>query len=186
MRKPVLGLILALILIIFISGCTQQLTGQSITEQQSETLVTKSTSELLPTRNDLSTEWRFYEVENITVNFTGFDLGSSMTLSLGVSSGRNSITPIIYKFLTIEQADSFYENKINSDNYLEKGGYKEVNTDQIAAKCQAYKVDKIMAELGQMYCVKANIFFELKVSSQTFESDKYLIDIGKIIVEKID
>jgi len=149
-----------------------------------QSLITKTPSEMLPRRSDLSTEWIFGDLKDININNTEFESGSQQEIRIGTGFSRNLITISIYKFLSTTASNDYYTNRTTGDYYLQRGGYKEVNM-RTSAKCEAYKVDKISAELGQVYCVKSNIFFELKVVSETFESEKYLKDIGKIVDQKI-
>jgi len=154
------------------------------TQSPQDQIIAKSTTEMLPTRSDFSTEWILGDIQNLTINFTGFESNSQREIRIGAFSDRNVITISVYKFSSTNASNDYYNSKIARDNYLQKGGYKKVDM-KIGAKCEAYKVDRITAETGQAYCVSSNIFFELKVVSETFEAEKYLKDIGKIIDQKI-
>jgi len=177
-------LLLFIIGVIFLAGCAGQTQTPSESTKGTTALITKSPSELLPTRNDLSTEWILGDIKDLTINFIGFESGSQQEVRLGTLPPRNVITISIYEFSSVTTSNDYYTNKTSDDYYLQKGGYKKVDM-KINAKCEAYKVDRMVAETGQAYCVSSNIFFELKVVSESFQAEKYLKDIGKIISQKI-
>lgn len=166
------------------SPSDRQLDTSQVTTTVGQSLIIKSPDEMLPKRSDLSTEWIFGDVKNISLNNTEFESGSQQEIRIGTGFSRNLVTVSIYKFSSTTASNDYYTNKTTGDYYLQKGGYKEVNM-RTDAKCEAYKADKVLVELGQAYCVSSNIFFELKVVSETFESEKYLKDIGKIVDQKI-
>ncbi len=151
-------------------------------ETETQTLVIKSPEEILPERNDLSTEWVFGDVKNITINNSGFESGFKREIRIGSVYSRNIVTVSIYKFSSVNGSKAYYENKIIEDSYLQKGGYKEVN---LGSKCKAYKVDKTLTEFGRAYCTNSNIFFKLNIVSETYESEEYLKNLSRVIFQKI-
>jgi len=173
-----------MIILSYLAHLSEDSDNSQTSSKKEQSLITKTPSEMFPKRSDLSTEWIFYDLKNISINYTGFESGSQQEIRIGAGFSRNIITVSIYKFSSTIASNDYYTNKTTGDYNLQKGGYKEVSM-RTDAKCEAYKVDKILVELGQVYCVSSNIFFELKVVSETFESEKYLKDIGKIVDQKI-
>jgi len=147
-------------------------------------LITKIPSEILPDRSDLSTEWVFHDQEDETDDFNGFESGKSISFYKG-ADGTYRVKSYVYKFSSVENTKDYYDFVIEDDNTLNKGGYNLINTQKIKAECTGYERDVSFLTKYTLYCKKNNIFFKVTMDSMSYSGKGYVIDIGKIISEKI-
>lgn len=154
------------------------------TQAQQQQLVTKSVFEMLPTRNDLSTEWQFSgNGISETINATGFDSGALMSVR------KMDVVPTqviihIYKFDSIDNANNYYQTNINSEK--QSGGYKEKSTSMVNASCYAGEQEMMAGSTSFIYCIKNNVVFYLRavIPYASGASDDMMI-VAKVIPSKI-
>lgn len=183
MRKGFLWVIF-LIGIVFISGCISQ--NKETSTNPAEKSIAKSPSDFLPTRGDLSTEWILDDnTIDLKTNSTGFDSGTEQSMAIGSYPLITIVTASIYKFSSKDASNDYYSTKIAEDEYLQIGGYKEVDI-KIGEKCQAYKISGING-FGKAYCINSNVVFELTaLSNSGYNAEKYMKEISKIISQKLN
>lgn len=145
-------------------------TGQ-ITAKQ--VLVTKSSGDMLPTRDDIPTEFYMKQPEDFTENATGFISGKYLGTYKTTDYGSSAITVgySVYKFDSEESAKAYAVNLI--DGIKEKGGYTKIS----AGNCFSYKYDYgIYGESGETICLYKNIVFTISAVTTSMISpiDNYL------------
>jgi hypothetical protein len=193
--------IVIILSIILISGCTQQLTDQAISQEQSQTtksqIYTDEVKNLLPKRDEINTEYKIVASEdktNISGYFSnyqtqglktiGFENGSYMELEIleGTTITAGYIT--ILRFDSVDNANLFYTSLINF--IKNEGGYKELSSFGINADCFALEGGNYMEGYYQdAYCKKKNIFFNTEVSSFKRSRLPEYEDWANIIANKI-
>ena len=153
-------------------------------------LITKSLSDMLPTRNDIPTEFTFDETEDVTIDVNGFESGKRLSISKIVGqvvSGIIYISFDAYRFSTIDDAEAYYNSIVNE--VKSAGGYTELSVSVApASKCFAYKQDYgFQARFGISNCVKRNIVFTtLVTTTQTYEKiEGYTKDMTKLFDSRI-
>jgi hypothetical protein len=146
-------------------------------------IVTKSVGELLPTREELPTEWIFSRKTNISINATGFLEGVELVTAKQELLGGAGATIRIYKFNTTGDAEKYYMNMLTI--LREKGGYKEISTN-LRAKAYGTFIEAAIAEVSTIYFVKYNIYCEIRVRGAYYYSTRDdAIQLSRIILQKI-
>ena len=154
------------------------------TIDSSQKTITKSLQEMLPSRQNIPTEFTLDKPSNLTLSEIpdGFDSGikSSATKIVGsMGTGVIVIDFQVIKFNTSEQAKSYYTTEI--DKIKNDGGYSEVSISVPSrAECFSFTQDYgYQAQFATSDCVKDNIAYEVLVTSaQSIESPKkYLKDM---------
>ncbi len=132
----------------------------------SSAIYTGSTEAMFPTKSDLPTQYTMGELKNLTsVSSEKIPAGALTTLTREAAriDGSSSITDVtfkIFKFDTLQNANSYYFQKVN--NITENTGYTEINTG--IQNCFAYKQDdSFEVRWGEVYCEKGNIFYGVSV-----------------------
>jgi hypothetical protein len=181
--------------IVLIAGCTQQAISQESTTTKSQIFI-GDTSELLPVRNEINTEYKITTEDNVNIsryfsdyqsqglNTTGFENGIYMELEIfeGTTMTLGYIT--ILKFDSVDATNLFYTNLINL--IKNEGGYKELSSFGIDADCFALEGGNYMEGYYQdAYCKKKNIFFSTEVSSFKRSRLPEYEDWANIIANKI-
>lgn len=161
------------------------------TSSASTALATKSPAEMMPSRDDLSTEWAFpgdiesknaTDIESKAVNATGFEAGAVRTIRKQQDVGA---TVLIYRFDSVNSANSYYQGLINAKK--NKGGYKELSTRDVKAACYAGNQQFSQGDKEFIYCTKSNVVFHIEAIfpySSDYSDD--LIALAKIIPPKIN
>lgn len=150
-------------------------------QKESQSTLTKSPKDLLPTREDVPTEFKTGSVRNITINATGFESGNIIDFhKLEGTYGLIEVEFKIWKFSSVEDAKTFYSNKVNK--IKEAGGYTKLKSN-VKAECFAYKEEYgFVAKFGENFCIKENVIFSIYITTaNTFERvDSYVNDMAKI------
>ena len=135
---------------------TQTTTSETTTQK----LITKSLDEMLPTRNDISTEWSTGSTENLTLQEEGFIEGKQVSyykVLSSISGAGIDADFYVRRFSNSDTAKIFYDkivNKIKSE-----GGYKEISITD----CFAFTTDMGIEESGESLCTKSNIVYGVYV-----------------------
>lgn len=150
-------------------------------------LITKSPNEMLPTREEIPTEFTIDEENDVNINdIQGLESGRTLSISkLEGYSGYISVDMEVYKFSSNENAKGYYENRVNSVKY--ERGYIEMGIST-RATCFGYTEDLgFTVKSANGLCYKDNIFFMvLGVSDKTLKkSDSYVKDMLSIIDKKV-
>jgi len=166
---------------------------------KTQTLVTKSPLEMLPTRDDLSSEWTFPSGSGSSFDScspvlyigggespTGCISGASTSLAKYVGTTRLTAGIAVYKYDSVENANNNYQTMVNW--YKQSSGYTELSTYGVGATCYAGASPLIgQAALGgisnSIYCVKNNVVFF--VFTMDLKGGNNAIEIAKIVSSKI-
>lgn len=150
-----------MIILSYLAYLSEDSDNSQTSSKKEQSLITKSPYEMLPTRNDLSTEWQFGgDGVNETINATGFDSGALMTVRKTSDITPTQVTVHIYKFNSIDNANDYYQTSVNDEK--QTGGYKEVSTYRVNADCYAGKQESFSGEIAFIYCIKKNVVFYLR------------------------
>jgi len=167
--------------------------------------------DLLPTRNDVGTEWVMKSESNnpsdktlyqygggffthilkpneITlVNATGYQEGVVKKYSKANGSGGTiAVWPAIHRFDSSENALNHYD-KVVADLRI-AGGFKEYDTRGIDAKCYGTLREGSLSDSLDFYCVKSNIYYHVISSTdQMFMADglQSVKEFAVIVAKKI-
>lgn len=173
-------------------------------ESSFSNISTKSVLDILPTRDDIGTEWRISPLSYNNTNLEKGHLGNSNTVPK--VDGSNAI-PIGYEdqvaqnyttdsvmrvviatFDSENDANSYY-NSITTKLY-EKGGFKQIDTSSIGAKCFSVFRELDLSTISELYCVKENVYYIVKENGgfAAYNEDvkETTIKFAKIIANKID
>ncbi|MBC8500498.1 MAG: hypothetical protein H8D38_01920 [DPANN group archaeon] len=175
--KKIIFIYILLLFILVLSGC------------QKDTLFNGNPSDILPSREEIATEWVMGDVKEVTSDWfkdsvVGFISGNQLiferleftTLSQGILS--------VYKFNNIDNANNYYNNKVN--NIKQEGGYTELDYSSIPADCFADKGGNAIEGFYHFsICKKKNIVFMNEIDSFNMLRLSYNEDITKIMAEKI-
>ena len=138
--------------------------------------------DLLPTNEEIDTEWENIERDNKIIGASGFDSGAYLEMDLMESLSLSLAYIHIYKFNSNNGADSFYSAKINEKK--EERGYKETSTNGIDATCFGYKGgDLYEGYYYVFYCKKDNIFFLTEVDTFNVLRSGYAKDLAKMVAD---
>lgn len=175
-------------------------TGQAVSRESQpattiQPLITKSAVEMLPTPEELPTEFTIGEIKDITENMTknafGFESGKMLSidkykiLGIGVYD-YTSVDFGVYKFSAINYARSFFDSNVN--NVKSSGGYAKLSfsTD---AECFSWKTDYgyETGKIGESICKKKNVVFWISVSMVNTwkQPDSTVKDMTLIVDRKV-
>jgi len=175
-------------------------TGQAVSRESQpattiQPLITKSAVEMLPTPEELPTEFTIGEIKDITESMTknalGFESGKMLSIDKYKILGTGvydytSVDFSILKFSTIDYAKSFFNNNVN--NVKSSGGYTKLSfsTD---AECFSWKTDYgyDTGKIGESICNKKNVVFWISVTIvKTWnQPDNYLKYMTLIVDRKV-
>ncbi len=168
----------------FSSGVEQKLADEPI-------IVTKNAEDLLPTRDDVGTIWKF---SNTGLRFSEYSeweglveiIGKKYDAGGGLFDVQNVVVNI-FKFDTPENSKQRLDQKIIQ--LREKGGYEEVNVNAYDANC--YGLEKEWGAYGleeniQYRCVKGNIYVFVSAITDDFDGKRQAGDFMRIILDKIN
>ncbi|MBI2005156.1 MAG: hypothetical protein HYS80_00125 [Candidatus Aenigmarchaeota archaeon] len=165
------------------SKTTGQVTG--VSEQQSLTM--KSASEMLPTREEIPTEFVMSTVNDISTSVSVSGLEEAKSISTDKIEGSFGVISVgysVYKFSTVEDAIVYHNGLV--DNVVQVGGYEEIKLS--SDNCFSYKEDYgFEAKMGQGICVEKNVVFTVGfASSNSFKSpDGFIKDGIKLLDKKV-
>lgn len=166
------------------------------TESQScdyEFLVTKSPEEILPTREEIPTEFVMGEIDDIELSEIPSGFESGKLLSIYKTVGRFVIGVVlvdfdVYKFSTISDAEAFYTEKVG--NIKNTGGYTEASIPvSSGTTCFSWTEDYgFEASFAGANCQKANVYYLVVVTTtETYEKPyKYLSNMVFLVDNKIN
>ena len=123
--------------------------------QQTQQVTATSLNNLLPTRDDISTEWIIQDVTPFKKNATGFVDGLSQSFTMGSDFLASTSTVAVYKFDSSDDANKYYDNFVSTSRA--SGGYTEwmpggINADKCYGKQQDYPGGRI----NSLFCIKGN------------------------------
>jgi len=166
-----------LILIGFSASLQRQPTSQATT------IIEKSADQLLPTREELPTEWRISGKSNISLNATGFLEGVEFVIAKTEMLGVARAIIRIYKFNTTISADEYYMDKITQ--IRAEGGYKEISGG-LNVKSYGTFVEAITGEFSRVYFVKHNIYVEIWVGGTYYYNTRDdALYLAQLVLRKI-
>ena len=155
--------------------------------------ITKSVSEMLPSRQDIPTEFKMDAPSNFTPSQMpdGFDSGikTSATKIVG-STGTGIIVADfnIIKFKSNEQARNYHNSDTN--RIRNEGGYTDISLSvSSGAECFSFTEDYgYQGRFATSDCVKDNLAYQVIITAtQTFEKpQKYLKDMITLLDNKIN
>jgi len=149
----------------------------------SEIVIQKSVDELLPTREDLPTEWRIGDRIRLTSNATGFIEGAELTITKIEGFGAAGVTIKIYKFNTTKEAEKYFIDLVT--NLKAKGGYKEISTN-LRAKVYGTFFEAINVQISKIYFTKYNIYCEISARGTNYYDTKDdAIRLANLVLQKI-
>ncbi len=164
------------------SKISGQITG--ISEQQS--LITSPVDNILPTRNEIPTEFVIDSPEDISASVSASNLEEAKIISTNKiegSFGAISVSYSVYKFSTLESAQGYYNSVVN--DIVQSGGYSEI---KLSDSCFGYKEDYgFQAKAGSGICLEKNVVFSVDFSSaNTFKNpDDFIKDGIKLLDKKV-
>jgi len=176
---------------VFTSDVLTEQQKLSTSESQKEPdIFTSDASVLIPTRDDLGTTWQrstgsgVYDDAKNVADSTGFvELGHENYIR-GGGFDTEFLDVFIYKFETIENAKSFYDNFISQKR--EAGGYKEWTPQGISAdSCYGREVQGSMADKIVIYCRESNIVTFFLSAGYAWELKDELQELAQSIHSKI-
>lgn len=203
MKKLIFALLL--IGVIFLSGCTdsseQDIANSDMSTQPDKTndniepiqkekieptsvLITKSTKDMLPTGEDIPTEFTMGQIGSKKKENTELS-GISFSKWIG-SSGGVDIDFNAYKYDSVENARIAYDGAVKVIKDLR--GYTELKSE-VNAECFAYKIDDgFSSKFGENICIKKNVMFTTYVTlGDTYEKpEKYVNDMAQIFEKRIN
>jgi hypothetical protein len=154
-----------------------------LVSEQGAHLVTRPAAELLPVREDLSTEWIVGNVTTESLSITGFTEGVKLTLTKSTGLESEGVIIRIYKFTSSDSASEYY-NSVLSD-LKAKGGYEEVSTGLGTGSYGTF-IESMMGERTDIYAVKTNVFVEVRVVGYlSFTTQEDATQLARIILDKI-
>jgi len=156
--------------------------------------IKKSLNEMLPTRQDIPTEFRLDGITDVTYGDStsipeGFDSG--VTTSAFKWLGMSSLIELDFRILKFESEDSA-RKKYNKrkDFMINDGGYTELDIKvPSGAECFSFLEDYgFDASFAISYCFKDNFEYEVSITAgNTFENPKkYLKDNIILLDNKIN
>lgn len=158
--------------------------ARQLDQKEAETLITKSTRDMLPTGEDIPTEYYLGKIE------TGYTNAISESYHINIdknegTTGLIDITFTVTKYNSIENARSGYNTRVNG--VKEERGYTELKS-KVNADCFAYKIDEgFYARFAENICITENVVFSTYVTtSNTFRTpEKYLNEMAQIFEKRI-
>lgn len=179
--KILLGIFGFFILIGIIGALTEEAIREDSKEEQ---IIIKSPMDMLPTRDEIGTEWVIQKKEEHTINSNGFNSGAYLDIDRMEGMSLSGGYVYVYKFNAISNAEIYYKEEIKK--IKEKGGYTEINPSGIDAECFAIKSgDYLAGYFKWVICKKNNIIFTSEVSSFNSWRTGYYDNLAKIIANKI-
>jgi len=176
-RHRSLKIIIFFVVIVFI---TVMLFG--ILTPAPQQFVTKPLSDMLPERDDLSTEWIMKNATTVSISATGFIEGIKLDI-VKPGLGAEAATINIYRFDSSDNARVYFDGVISG--LKAKGGYKEVAT-KLGDKSYGAFLQFLMGEITRIYVIRLNIFYDVRLAGYlSIETREDAIYIAKIIDRKI-
>jgi len=142
-------------------------------------LISVDSVSLLPQDAEIDREWRLKDVEALTINSNGFVEGSELQISKTESFSGTTVIMKVFRFDSIESAQSYYNQEIESIDIRGVGELK------LGDNCFGIESDMGLSGSAQGYCLRNNIVIYLKSASSSFMYVSDLKDFQKIILKKI-
>jgi len=181
-RHWIISIILVFVIIGTIGSLFDNEEAQNSNKESSS--IKKEPMDLLPTREEIDSEWENIKINNQDIDASGFDSGASLEMDRMESLSLSLAYIFVYKFDSKNYADSFYSAEINK--VKERGGYTEISTSGIDAICFGYKGgDLYEGYYYSFYCKKDNIFFQTEVATFSAWRSGYSKELAKIVADKI-
>jgi hypothetical protein len=160
----------------------------------------KSVLDMMPTREDIGTEWRFNSLSYNNTSSEGYSGNSDIVptaggaTSVGYQDGVSQdyvseavVKVAIFTFDSQNNAKEHY--KIVTDGLYEKGGFKQIDTGSIDAECFSVFRDFDLTTVSELYCVKENVYYTVKeyggISVYSEDVKETTLKFAKIIANKI-
>jgi len=148
-------------------------------------------TELLPTRDDIGTEWQYptnqavYNDAGDPSNKVGFIEYSYRGHIKGGGFDTSYLDLYIYRFDSQENASKFYNDFV--EEWKSKGGYEEWSPIVIPADdCYGRFVKGLMASKATAYCIEKNIVvFSLGAGGYENEIEEDVGKFAKSVIEKV-
>ena len=184
-KKTKLGLGVAIVVAFFILvGVSGSINQQQIVQEKSETkqFIDKPLTEILPTREDIGTEWIMSDAVDLQNERKGFIEGTTQTFTK-TSGGFNTIETInIERFDSLENAHQIYSEK--NSLIKQAGGYEEISTGSVSATCYGFKKEGLYSNSGAIICYKNNIYFVIQGYGD-FDVEDDTKDMAKVVAKNI-
>lgn len=181
-RRTVLvvsGIVVFIFLVLIVFSASMQ--RQPI--NQTTTIIEKSLDELLPTREELPTEWVIGEKSKISSTAAGFLEGVELRIGKREMLGGVGATIVIYKFNTTINADEYYMDTIKQ--LRARGGYKEMST-RLNVKSYGTFIETLFGELSRVYFIKHNIYCEIRVGGTYYYNTwNDALFLAQLVLQKI-
>ncbi|MFH1365588.1 MAG: hypothetical protein ABIH28_03325 [archaeon] len=147
-------------------------------------ILKKEPLDLLPTREEIDTEWENIKTKERIIEEQGFVSGASLDMDRMESVSLSTAYIFIAKFESKNYAESFYSTSVSK--VKEGGGYTETSTSGIDASCFGYKGgDLYEGYYYTFYCKKENIFFLTEVATFSAGRSGYSKELAKIVGDKV-
>ncbi len=157
------------------------------TPKETGELITRPLDELLPSRNDVATEWLGGDSSSVTLDTRGFLEGRSALYHKRIGSthsgGRDYFyftTLFVYRFSDASSAEAYFDSEVN--RMILEGGYQEVIIPGVFAAIY----DCSTADEGFSWGHRQNLVFGVYVyNNAVFEADKELIEFTNLLIDRI-
>jgi|GEM_PF-2072999 len=172
---------ISIFLLLIIAGSL--LSPSNNNNHSSEIIIQKSADELLPTREDLPTEWKIGDRIRLTSNATGFIEGAELTITKIEMFGAAAVTIKIYRFNTTMEAEKYFIDLVT--NLKAKGGYKEISTN-LRGKVYGTFFEALNVQISKIYFTKYNIYCEISASGTNYYDTKDdAMRLANLVLQKI-
>ena len=153
----------------------------SLTSNQTQSK--QSLMTLLPTRNDIGTEWKISKAVILTRNTNGFVNGSSQNFTKIESDSSSTVLTVnILQFNSFVNTENYFDSRVSSLKLI--GGYKE-NSTSILANCYGTSEYVGYQQKVRIFCVKDDVFASTVVISKSLDIQHYANQFENIIINKI-
>lgn len=174
--------VVAFFILVVVSGSPNQ--QQNVQETSvSEKFIDKPLTEILPVRNDITTEWIIGTTEDLHREEKGFIEGTAQWYTKG-GIFSTSVSTSVLRFDSFDNAFQVYNEKILS--IKQEGGYKEFSTGSVDATCYGIHKEGLLSDRVEIRCYKNNIYFTIGGNGDVYEIEDDTKNMAKIIARKIN
>ena len=150
---------------------------------------------MMPTREEMSTEWRFDSASDNDYSTSGQSdfqsnvdtapyVGLEQSATKDMRKDDVSVTIDLYKFVNQETAKTFMDEELAP--IKEKGGYKEINVSRYGNYCYGTHSTAYITEHAKIRCVIKNVYVRIYARTNSFESaEAYAREVANIVIPKI-
>lgn len=157
------------------------------TPEETGELITRPLDDLLPSRDDVATEWLGGDSSGVTSDANGFLEGRSTYYHKRIGSthsgGRDYFyftTLFVYRFSDVLSAEAYFDSEVN--RMISEGGYQDVAIPDVFAATYDYGT----ADEGFSWGHRQNLVFGVYVyNNAVFEADKELIEFTNLLLDRI-